>query len=280
MPSDEAVSDETPADEATSDETPADAPAASRQHALWQSAGTVIARIEALLDDQTVTDEAAVTELNEIREELAGYVETLEAEDPVLSEMKEQLADAQADYEAVAQQLDEKLQTIDDLNGQIETLNAQSETDAEQLSDLQQQLAEAEAEVQTHQEAMEQSRQAYEKQLAEVEAYRLDRAPVDGEAHAATSVGNVLRVAADGVTASWHFENTAISSNPVVLRLESEGQTVYTSQPLAPGQVIDSLTLNTPLSQGIHTGMAVSSITDENGELLYANRVPVTIEVE
>ena len=112
-----------------------------------------------------------------------------------------------------------------------------------------------------------------------MEAYKLSRELTDGDAHTATSVNNQIEVAADGVTATWHYDNTAISSNPVTLSLVMDGQTIYTSGDVKPGESIDQITLDAPLAPGTYQAMAVTSIYDAEGNLQFANRVPVTLNV-
>ena len=240
----------------------------------------LIERIDALMAVET--DEGVNAQLEVVREELTGYAEALESGaqyDPKLVQLQQSLDAAQERYAAANAQVTQQQQTITLLNQQIEALNSQSETDAAQLEDLHQQLNAAVDEANHQKTALETSRTEYQRQLAEVEAYRLNRRPENGEAHAATSMDDVIDVAADGVSAVWHFENTSVSSNPVVLTLKTDAGTVYTSQPLAPGAVIDNLTLDAPLAPGTHAGTAVSSIYDQNGALLFANRIPVTIRV-
>ena len=199
--------------------------------------------------------------------------------DATLNDLQGQLGEAEARYNALSGELDEKLDTITGLNEQIESLNAQSETDAEQLEALQGELDAAVQEAGRQAAALEDSKADYEKKLAEVRAYKLSRELTTGDAHTATAVNNVIDVAADGVTATWHYDNTAISSNPVVLQLQVDGQTVYTSQPIQPGSSVEQVTLTAPLAPGSYDGIAVSSVYDDQGELLFANRVPVSVNV-
>ena len=137
-----------------------------------------------------------------------------------------------------------------------------------------------EADAKAQGEALAAAQADYEKKLAEVEAYKLARDPANGEAHTATAVNNHIEVGADGVTAAWHYDNTAISSNPVVLKLLVDGQTVYTSRPIQPGESFDEITLDTPVAPGTYTGMAVTYVYDDQGEVQFANRVPITVEAK
>ena len=96
----------------------------------------------------------------------------------------------------------------------------------------------------------------------------------------ATSVRNEIDVDADGVTARWHYHNTAISGRDVVLKLLLDGEPVYTSQALKPGESIDEITLDRALTTGRCDAMAVTSIYGDDGEVQFTNRVPVTLNVQ
>ena len=261
---------------------------------LLEDTGALQERIDSLLNSaEDLSEEERLQKLDEVQTDLGNYVGTLttasaviaeanaqrEEADATLAEMQTLLEESETRITDISGELDEKLETIDELNEQIETLTAQSDTDAEKLADLQADLDAANAEAERQSAEIEENREEYERQLAEVEAYRVDREPAAGEAHSATSVGNEIHVAADGVTASWDYHNTDISSNPVVLSLQVEGETVYTSQPLLPGQSVDTLTLSKPLAPGSHEGLAVSTVYDEEGNVQFANRVPVTVVV-
>ena len=86
-------------------------------------------------------------------------------------------------------------------------------------------------------------------------------------------------IAEDGVTAAWHYDNTAISRNPVVLSLQLDGETIFASEALNPGETLEEITLDKPLEPGTYQAVAVTSIYDADGELQFANRVPVTLNV-
>ena len=72
--------------------------------------------------------------------------------------------------------------------------------------------------------------------IAELEAYKLNRELVEGDAYTASTLGDVLAVAADGVTVEWTYTNDTISGNAVVLSIELDGEELYRSELLNPGE--------------------------------------------
>ena len=256
--------------------------------------GDLRTRIDNLLNNSDdLSDEERLTALSALETELNGYAEQLqeaadqltaaetqlEEADATLAEMQSKLEAAEESYNQLSAELDEKLAAIDGLNEQIAALNTQSETDAEALAALQTELDAATADAESLSGQLDAQRAEYEKQLAAVEAYKLSRELTDGDAHTATSVRNVIDVAEDGVTAAWHYDNTAISRNPVVLSLQLDGETIFASEALNPGETLEEITLDKPLEPGTYQAVAVTSIYDADGELQFANRVPVTLNV-
>ena len=203
----------------------------------------------------------------------------LDAAEEEVSAAKAQVDAAEEEVKQLTAELDEKLATIDSLNGEIEALGAQAETDATRLEALQAQLAEAQAEADAKIEALEDAQTEYAERVEELEAYQLTRDIVSGEAHISTAVDNAIEVAQDGVTASWQYANSNLSGNAAVLRLELNGETIYSSGSLKPGEEIDSLTLNQPLDPGTYQAMAVTTVFDDKGEPQVTTRVPVTLRV-
>lgn len=252
-------------------------------------------RIDALLEDGgDMPDDERVAELEAVKADLNEYAGRLQQAvtelatagrqmieaDNTIADMQAKLDEAETRYNTLSAELDEKLKTIESLNEQIASLNAQSATDAEQLKLLQTALDIAESEAGEKSLDVAKSFQEYENQVAELEAYKLTRELSTGEATAAIAVTNRIEVAADGVTANWHYDNSDISHNAVVLKLQIGDQEVYASQPIKPGESIDQVTLDVALPAGTHKGIATTCIYDAQGELQFANRVPVTVEVQ
>ena len=117
------------------------------------------------------------------------------------------------------------------------------------------------------------------RRLEELEAYRLYRDLAAGEAHSATTAASVIEIAADGVTGTWNYENRDLSGNAVVLSILMGLTELYRSESIAPGERIEEIRLSQPLSAGAYEAVAVTAIYDADGNYLFANRIPVTLDV-
>ena len=249
--------------------------------------GIVNAAPEAMTEAERLTAlKALATELNAMIADAegveageAGATENAAEDDAAIAEMQAELDAAAESIEQLTGELAAKQADIESLNAQIETLNAQSETDAEQVAALEKQLTEAMAQADAKRAELDGKTADYEKQMDALRAYVVSRDPVAGEAYAATGTGSEIAIEADGVTGAWEYVNNDISGNPVVLTLQLEGETIYTSGALKPGQTLDTIKLNKALAAGEYEALAVTTITDEAGEVLFANRVPVTLRV-
>ena len=240
----------------------------------------VRAEVEAIIADGSKTVEEQTEALKAIEEKLTEALpEDAGDEAARMEEVQAQLDAAEDEVEKLSAELVEQLATIDTLNEQIAALDAQAETDATQLSDLQSQLADSTAQAEAKSAELAEAQATYENSLAEVEAYRVKRDPASGEAHIATAVDNVINVAEDGVTAAWQYANSDLSGNAATLSLVLDGETIYTSGALKPGEVIDSIALDKPLEPGVYQAMAVTTVYDKDGEVQLTSRVPVTLNV-
>ena len=175
------------------------------------------------------------------------------------------IADLREQVDALTAQNTADNETLASLNDQLEALQTEAADGAAQLSDLNDQLAA--------------QHDSYEKALAEAEAYRLDRDPEQGQAHASVAVQSGIAVAADGVTADVHYTNGDISENSVVFSLELDGEALYTSDKLKPGESIDGATLSRALEPGDYDAIAVTTVYSASGERLSGSRVPVVLKV-
>ena len=115
--------------------------------------------------------------------------------------------------------------------------------------------------------------------IAELEAYRLNRELTEGEAYTASTLSDVLKVADDGGTVEWSYPNDSISGNAVVLSILLDGEELYRSAQIQPGESVEGIALNRALSTGSYPAMAVMSVYDAEGAVVSATRVPVTIQV-
>ena len=228
--------------------------------------------------ENAATDENSGAEAASQTAEAAAPEKT-DGDDAALVKMQDELDSAAANLNQLTEELNQKQADIEALNAQIEDLKAQSETDAEQVTALEKQLTEAVAEAAAKRTELEGLTAEYEKQMDALRAYVVSRDPAAGEAYAATGTGSEIMIEADGVTGAWEYANNDISGNSVVLTLQLEGETIYTSDALKPGQTLETITLNKALEAGEYEALAVTTITDEAGEVLFANRVPVTLRV-
>ena len=115
--------------------------------------------------------------------------------------------------------------------------------------------------------------------IAALEAYLLERELGDGEAHTSTSATDAIAIAADGVTGAWDYANSTISGNTVVLTLTLDGAELFRSEPLAPGATLSEIKLNKALQPGSYEAIATTAIYADDGAYLFANRIPVTLNV-
>ena len=94
-----------------------------------------------------------------------------------------------------------------------------------------------------------------------------------------TDAASTIRIAADGVTGAWSYTNRTVSGNTVVLSLSLDGEELYRSEPLAPGEGIEQVELSRPLAPGTYAAEAVTRVLDAQGVEQFASRVVVTLEV-
>ena len=64
-----------------------------------------------------------------------------------------------------------------------------------------------------------------------------------------------------------------------MVSLEVNGENIYTSQLLQPGESLEGIVLDAPLAAGSYEAVSITSIYDENGECLFTNRIPIAINV-
>ena len=222
-------------------------------------------------------DEQKLGELQAIQQQLLEQVPQ-DAMTDVVEDMQNKLQEAEASIAQLNADLQEKQEAIDGLNGQIEALSGQAEADAAELEKLQGELAKAQAEAKAQGEELTEKVESYEKQVAALEAYKVTREPAAGEAHTATTVGSVIEIEADGVTGAWDYSNSDISGNPISLSLLLDEAEIFAAK-LQPGESLDGIALNAPLAAGTYQAMAVTVVTDADGENQLTTRVPVTLHV-
>ena len=217
-----------------------------------------------------------LTEKEEHIETLNGTIEDLntqvEEHAQALEEVQTQLAETQEEVQAHQEALE---QAKEEIQAKEETL-AQAK---EEIQAKEETLAQVQEEAQAQQEAMAQTQAELEDNLAKMTAYKVEHEPESGEAHLSTAVDNVIQVAADGVTGQWQFVNSELSGNSATISLTLDGETLYTSKALKPGEALESITLEKPLAPGAYKALAVSTVYDKSGEVQLVTRVPVTLNV-
>lgn len=211
--------------------------------------------------------------------EAPADVQSLEAE---LAQTQSDLDAQRAAVTAAEAALDDRQTELDAANSSIAALEAQiaeMTVGADALADLEAQLEAARSERDAIAAELEAARAEYERRVAELEAYLLSRELVDGEAHVATTSVREISVSADGVTAACSYANTSVSGNAVVLTLVLDGEEIYRSEALQPGDAIETVTLSRALSAGEYEAIAVAAIYDADGSCLFSSRTPVALSV-
>ena len=233
---------------------------------------------------QSVSGEAA--ELDAALEELEGQRAALAASADSLEALEGELADAQGGVDRLSAAIAESDARIAALEAELSALEAQSASDGEaaqaqiealnaQIEDEQARAAELIAQLEAANARLEAANAELEKKLAELQAYSLSRELTDGEAHAAATLAGEIAIDADGKTARWRYSNDLLSGNEVVLSIEMDGEELYRSEALAPGEAIEQFELSRALEPGEQILTAVTNIYAPDGAFLSATRIPV-----
>ena len=243
-----------------------------------------------------MSDEEKIAALTALDVEMAGYVRQLndalalvavedvekDASADSIAALEAELAQTQARVDELTESIAASERTIQELETQLAELTAQSESDnalaASQIEALNARIAEEEQNVAELSSQLEAANAELKACIAELEAYRLDRELVEGDAYTASTLGDVLKVA-DGVRVEWSYTNDSISGNAVVLSILLDGEELYRSGRIQPGESLEGITLNRALESGSYEAVAVMSVYDAEGTVVSATRVPVTIQV-
>ena len=254
--------------------------------------------IDAILnaEEGSMSDEEKIAALTALDVEMAGYVRQLndalalvavedvekDASADSIAALEAELAQTQARVDELTESIAASERTIQELETQLAELTAQSESDnalaASQIEALNARIAEEEQNVAELSSQLEAANAELQACIAELEAYRLDRELVEGDAYTASTLGDVLKVA-DGVRVEWSYTNDSISGNAVVLSILLDGEELYRSGRIQPGESLEGITLNRALESGSYEAVAVMSVYDAEGTVVSATRVPVTIQV-
>ena len=260
---------------------------ASKLEGLTQLLTELKACVAALTADQETApapDDAALeAQLSAANDVIANLQQQIQAGDATIRSLEEQIAQNAQEQETLKQEIalaqQEQAKTaeqeaaIADMNKELSALNdtvslLQNSLDAEKdtVAQLQTQLEAALAQ--------------YERVLSELRAYRISLELAAGEAYTSTETVNAITIAKDGVTGIWKFTNMAISGHDVVLEIIMDDQVLYTSQPIAPGESIDTIVLNAPLATGTYDAMVFTKTYAADGSYQSGTRTPITLIVE
>ena len=225
---------------------------------------------------QTAELESKLADSQAESENLSTQLTDSKAESESLSA---QLTDSKAESESLSAQLADSKAESESLSAQLADSKAESENLSAQLADAQTELESLRDQLAQTQDELNSTRETLSQRIAALEAYLLERELSEGEAHSSTTAATTIRIAADGRTGTWDYTNNTVSGNSVVLTLAMGQTELFRSESLAPGAALNEIQLNTTLAPGAYEGVATTAIYAEDGTYLFANRIPVTIEV-
>lgn len=218
-------------------------------------------------------------QLKAAQDEAASLTAALEQAQAQTAELESKLADSQAESENLSTQLTDSKAESESLSAQLADSKAESENLSAQLADAQTELESLRDQLAQTQDELNSTRETLSQRIAALEAYLLERELSEGEAHSSTTAATTIHIAADGKTGTWDYTNNTVSGNSVVLTLAMGQTELFRSESLAPGAALNEIQLNTTLAPGAYEGVATTAIYAEDGTYLFANRIPVTIEV-
>lgn len=82
-----------------------------------------------------------------------------------------------------------------------------------------------------------------------------------------------------GLVGDVTIVNNVNSGNAMVLEIEMDGETIFVSDAIAPGESLESIALEAALSSGNHAAIAIQKTYDAGGIYLSGVRIPVTLIV-
>ena len=225
------------------------------------------------------SDEEKLAEIAALEEQLNKTIADLTAVSGELEAQSAALRDAETALNAKEAELENANSAIAELESQIAEIGEQTESESAARAELEERLTAAQENSAAIETELAAARVEYEKRVAEMEAYLISRELIDGEAHVATSADSEVNVAADGVTAAFHYTNNSVSGNAVVLTIVKDDVELYRSEPIAPGQSVSEIVLAEALTAGVHEAIAVTTVYNEDGSVQLTSRVPVTLNV-
>lgn len=234
-----------------------------------------IAALNAELEEARARADELQTENDGLKAELAACSDSaVNAE-----EMQTELADVHAENETLAVRVttaEAALAEAEKRAEAAETALAEAENRAETAEAA---LAEAERRAETAETALAEAEKRAETAEAQLAAYHTEFYAADGEKHLSAEADAVVRVSADGVSTEYAIANNASSGNSVIFELSLDGNTIYESPKLSPGQRVDSFKLNDVLEPGDYAASLSIKTMNSEGNVISTVVTPVTIEV-
>ena len=242
----------------------------------------------------SMSDEEKVAALSELKGSLNTYVDDLngalseisqqqaelEASADSISELEKSLGDAQTRVDELTAEIEQSNAAVGDLQAQIDALQAEHQSACDEadarIDALNQQMAEEQARVDALNAQLIEAQALLEKYEAQLRVYMLARDLSEGEAYTAATLSDCIIVEAGSAHASWGYANNALSGNDVVITLEMDGEELFRSAALKPGEALDTFELNRVLEAGEYEAVAIASVY-RDGESVSATRVPVEI---
>ncbi len=200
------------------------------------------------------------------------------------AEMELQLEQAQAHAEELSAALTKSEETIATLEEELEDLRNQHQSDSAdaeaRIEELNAQIEKEKLNAQELGDRVQEARDQLDHLYAELAVYKMERELGEGEAYSAATLENEIVVAAGEAAAHWQYVNDARSGNEVILSIELDGEEIYRSASLLPGEMLENFQFDRVLESGKYEAVAVTRIYDEAGELRSTTRMPVVINVK
>ena len=214
-----------------------------------------IASLQAEIDANEADIASLQAEIDANEADIAGLTAELEAKQAELDTAAAGLAAAETALSDMTAQRDTAVADLAEAGAKVEELTAVLDTVSVEYAALEAQLAEALS--------------------AQADAASLD----EGEFHASATMQEVVSVASDGVSAIYDLTNSNMSGNSIIFELKLDGEVIYTSGKLAPGESLPEFSLEDPLAAGIYEANASIITLSADGGVSSRMSVPVTVTV-
>ncbi len=220
--------------------------------------------------------------------ELAKYYDaTAEPESAVdVDALQAELEAARTDVEALTERAETAEEEIAAMAAVSEAAAAEltaatgrAETAEAELAAMTKRAENAEAELAVQTGRAEAAEAELAKANAELAAYHANADVADGEKHLSAAADDVVYVSADGVSAEYAVNNNTASGNSIVFELSLDGEVIYASEKLAPGEQIDGFTLASALNPGSYEASVSIKTLNSRGDVISVITTTVTIEV-